>query len=291
MDEISGNLVVFGGGHGLAKVLAALAPLEQRLTAVVATTDNGGSTGRLRDEFGGIAWGDLRHCLESLVPADSVGRLLLNHRFQGSGTLAGHSLGNLMLLGLNELCVEPEDAIAVLAGMLGVQSHLLPMSAQTTELAAEDHTGQIIVGETQIDALSSPPKRLFLMPEVDTSPALLDTIEQADWLVLGPGSVLTSIMPALLIPAIRHAVNNSSAKLILIDNLQPEAGTLQHWQPHEIHRWMAEQIGRQPDAILHHGCQSQQGHHYFWPLSNQPKAGHEPMALRMALTQIVTDLC
>ena len=151
------RVVAIGGGHGMGRVLSSLSFLGQRLTGIVTTTDDGGSTGRLRKSQECIAWGDLRNCLNQLVTDPSIGSLLIEYRFAGKGELAGHNLGNLMLLALDNLCVRPLDAIKLISDMLKIESQLLPMSEFPTDLCAHMECGTQILGEVSIDQLATPP--------------------------------------------------------------------------------------------------------------------------------------
>lgn len=130
------RVVALGGGHGLGRVLSALSYLGTRLTGIVTTTDNGGSTGRIRKDEGGIAWGDMRNCINQLITEPSVASAMFEYRFSGTGELAGHNLGNLMLKALDNLSVRPLEAINLIRGLLRVNAHLIPMSEQAVDLMA-----------------------------------------------------------------------------------------------------------------------------------------------------------
>ncbi len=139
--------------------------------------------------------GDLRNCLNQLVTDPSIGSLLFEYRFAGRGELAGHNLGNLMLLALDNLCVRPLDAIKLISDMLKIESQLLPMSEFPTDLCAHTACGNQILGEVSIDQLDTPPLSLSLSPEVPATREAVQALAQADMIILGPGSFLTSIMP------------------------------------------------------------------------------------------------
>ncbi len=130
------NIVAIGGGHGLGRVLSTLSFLGDKLTGIVTTTDNGGSTGRLRKRSSSIAWGDVRNCLTQLVVEESVGSKLFDFRFQGPDELGGHNLGNLILYGLGEIQSKPLDSIKLIRRLLKVKTQLLPMSETPTDLLA-----------------------------------------------------------------------------------------------------------------------------------------------------------
>lgn len=245
------RVVAIGGGHGMGRVLSSLSFLGTRLTGIVTTTDDGGSTGRLRKSQECIAWGDLRNCLNQLVTEPSIGSQLFEYRFTGRGELAGHNLGNLMLLALDNLCVRPLDAIRLISDMLHIAPSLLPMSEHPTDLCAHTVCGDQILGEVSIDLLTTPPRALSLNPIVPATREAIDALSQADMIVLGPGSFLTSIMPPLLLSEIAEAIRSSGAIVVFISNLVAENGPAGKLTLSHQHRWLEERIGQgRIDAIL-----------------------------------------
>ena len=245
------RVVAIGGGHGMGRVLSSLSFLGTRLTGIVTTTDNGGSTGRLRKSQECIAWGDLRNCLNQLVTEPSIGSRLFEYRFTGRGELAGHNLGNLMLLALDNLCVRPLDAIRLISDMLNIEPSLLPMSEHPTDLCAHTVCGDQILGEVSIDQLTTPPRALSLNPVVPATREAIDALHQADIIILGPGSFLTSIMPPLLLNEVAEAIRGSGAIVVFISNLVAENGPAGKLTLSHQHRWLEERIGQgRIDAIL-----------------------------------------
>ena len=245
------RVVAIGGGHGMGRVLSSLSFLGTRLTGIVTTTDDGGSTGRLRKSQECIAWGDLRNCLNQLVTEPSIGSQLFEYRFTGRGELAGHNLGNLMLLALDNLCVRPLDAIRLISDMLHIAPSLLPMSEHPTDLCAHTVCGDQILGEVSIDLLTTPPRALSLNPIVPATREAIDALSQADMIILGPGSFLTSIMPPLLLSEIAEAIRGSGAIVVFISNLVAENGPAGKLTLSHQHRWLEERIGQgRIDAIL-----------------------------------------
>lgn len=216
------RVVALGGGHGLGRVMSALSALGSRLTGIVATTDNGGSTGRIRRAEGGIAWGDLRNCLNQLITEPSIASAMFEYRFAGNGELAGHNLGNLMLKALENLNVRPLEAINVLRNLLKVDAFLIPMSEQPADLVAVDHKGLLIYGETEIDQMRQPPQELMLSPAVDATREAIEVIGEADLILIGPGSFYTSLMPLLLIAELAQALRRTPATMVFIGNLGKE---------------------------------------------------------------------
>ncbi|MGO2465626.1 MAG: gluconeogenesis factor YvcK family protein, partial [Serratia proteamaculans] len=216
------RVVALGGGHGLGRVMSSLSSLGSRLTGIVTTTDNGGSTGRIRRSEGGIAWGDTRNCLNQLITEPSVASAMFEYRFSGNGELSGHNLGNLMLKALDHLSVRPLEAINLVRSLLKVDAALIPMSEQPVDLMAHDHEGNHVYGEVNVDQLTDMPQELMLSPHVHATREALDAIAQADVILIGPGSFLTSLMPLLLLDDLTQALRRSSANMIYIGNLGRE---------------------------------------------------------------------
>ncbi len=216
------RVVALGGGHGLGRVMSALSFLGSRLTGIVTTTDNGGSTGRIRRSEGGIAWGDTRNCLNQLITEPSVASAMFEYRFNGNGELAGHNLGNLMLKALDHLSVRPLEAINLIRNLLRVDALLIPMSEQPVDLLATDSEGNAIYGETAIDQMRFPPKELMLSPVATATHEAVTAIQNADLILIGPGSFYTSLMPVLLLPEIAQALRQTDARMIFIANLGKE---------------------------------------------------------------------
>jgi len=246
------RVVALGGGHGLGRVMSALSSLGSRLTGIVTTTDNGGSTGRIRRSEGGIAWGDTRNCLNQLITEPSVASAMFEYRFSGNGELSGHNLGNLMLKALDHLSVRPLEAINLVRSLLKVDAALIPMSEQPVDLMAHDYEGNHIYGEVNVDQLTDMPQELMLSPPVSATREALDAIAQADVILIGPGSFLTSLMPLLLLDDLTQALRRSSANMIYIGNLGRElsvaAAALSLKDKLVL---MEEKIGRQMiDAVI-----------------------------------------
>lgn len=216
------RVVALGGGHGLGRVMSALSPLGSRLTGIVTTTDNGGSTGRIRRSEGGIAWGDMRNCLNQLIAEPSVASAMFEYRFSGNGELAGHNLGNLMLKALDHLSVRPFEAINLIRNLLKVDAFLIPMSEQPVDLVAVDSEGNHVYGETAIDQMQQPPQELMLSPLVSATREAIEAVAEADLILIGPGSFYTSLMPVLLMPDMAQALRRTPATMVFIGNLGRE---------------------------------------------------------------------
>ncbi len=237
------RVVAIGGGHGLGRVLSSLSFLKENLTGIVATTDNGGSTGRIRHQHGGIAWGDLRNCLTQIIVKPTVASALFEYRFSGSGELSGHNLGNLILKALEDMKIRPLEALNLVRDLLHVKVGLMPMSESPVHLVSHIHDGTTVFGEVSIDASSEKPLALSLEPCVEATPEVLDVIKQAELIILGPGSFLTSIMPTLLLQEVAQMINESHAKVIFIDNIGKEKGVAGDFSLSERVTWIENQIG------------------------------------------------
>lgn len=230
------RVVALGGGHGLAASLQALRRVTDELTAVVGVADDGGSSGRLRSEFGVLPPGDLRMALAALCGDDSWGRTwerVVQHRFGGEGDLAGHSLGNLLITALWEQTGDAVTGLDWVGALLGANGRVLPCSTVPLTIVAEvlghdparpddvvEVRGQVEVATTPGDVLA-----IGLEPaEPPACPEALAAVREADAIVLGPGSWYTSVMPHLVIPELARAIAESPARRIVVLNLNPQVG-------------------------------------------------------------------
>ena len=249
------NVVAIGGGHGLGRVLSTFSFLGNQLNGIVATTDNGGSTGRLRKRSSSIAWGDLRNCLTQLVDQDSIGSQLFNFRFNGEDELGGHNLGNLILYSLGQIQTRPIDSINLVRRILRVKTPVLPMSETPTDLMAFYPEGRCRVGELSVDEMPIMPQSLMLAPLVKAVPACVEAIENADLIILGPGSFLTSIIPPLLVRDISNALRDRKGHCMFIENVVAEKSPSASISLDEKLDWIEENLGCLPiDSVI---CQDE----------------------------------
>lgn len=219
------KVVVIGGGTGLSVMLRGLKAKTYNLTAVVTVADDGGSTGRIRQDLDIIAPGDLRNCLVALADKEGLMEKLFAHRFGGSGNLTGHSFGNLFIAALIEVLGDVEEAMDATSKVLRVRGKVIPSSAEKLRLNAEMTDGRIVEGESQIPHAHGKIKRVFTTPEHPKAiQSAVDAIKEADAIVLGPGSLYTSIMPNLCVPDIVQAVRTSKAPKIYICNVMTQPG-------------------------------------------------------------------
>jgi uncharacterized cofD-like protein len=224
-------VTVIGGGSGLSALLAGLKAHTDRLTAVVAVTDEGGSSGRLRRAWGMPPPGDLRNCLVALADDGALLSRLFQYRFPRGASaargnsLAGHSFGNLFLAALTSVCGGFDEAIAAAGQVLAVRGRVLPVSLAQVRLYARLADGRRVVGETLISNSSSRIRRVGLLPaSPQPSPGVLEAIASADVVVLGPGSLYTSVIPPLLARGVAEALRRSRALKIYACNLMTQPG-------------------------------------------------------------------
>ena len=249
------NIVAIGGGHGLGRVLSTLSFMGHQLTGIVTTTDNGGSTGRLRKRSSTIAWGDLRNCLTQLVDENSIGSQLFNFRFEGEDELGGHNLGNLILYGLGKVQSSPMDSIKLVRRLLRVKTQVLPMSETPTDLMAFYPEGRCRLGELSVDEMPIMPKDLMLAPLVKSVQPCIDAINNADLIILGPGSFLTSVVPPLLVRDIAKALDKRKGHCVFIDNIVAENSPAAKLTLDEKLNWIEDNIGCLPiDSVI---CQDE----------------------------------
>lgn len=232
----SRRVVALGGGHGLSASLQALRRVTDSLTAVVGVADDGGSSGRLRQEFGVLPPGDLRMALAALCGDDSWGRTwerVIQHRFGGSGELAGHSVGNLLITALWEQTGDAVTGLDWVAALLGANGRVLPCSEVPLTIVAEvlghDPTrpDEVVEVRGQVEVATTPGDVLHIALDPPEPPACREAIaavREADAIVLGPGSWYTSVIPHLVIPALARAIAESPARRIVVLNLNPQVG-------------------------------------------------------------------
>jgi len=229
-DRRPPSVVALGGGHGLAVALRAIRRYAGSVTAVVSVADDGGSSGRLRRDLGVLPPGDLRRCLVALAADDTTWAPVLEHRFTG-GELDGHALGNLVLVGLTQTCESFPAALDEAGRLLGAVGRVLPATTEPVVLYAESRpepgssaaegsrrvAGQVAVANT------TGIRRVALEPAAPEAPsAVLEALAGADQVVLAPGSLYTSVLPPLLVPAIREAIAASAGRVVQVANLRPQ---------------------------------------------------------------------
>ena len=219
------NIVAIGGGTGLSTLLSGLKRYSSHITAVVTVADDGGSSGVLRRELGVLPPGDIRNCLAALSTEEPLLTRLFQYRFSAGGGLEGHSFGNLFLSALTAITGNLETAITASSRVLAVQGQVVPATNVDVRLWAELENGQRIEGESNIGHAPSPIVRLGCVPSRPPAlPRALDAIANADLIVLGPGSLYTSLLPNLLVPELVSAIQRSRAPRLYICNLMTQPG-------------------------------------------------------------------
>jgi len=225
------KIVVIGGGTGLSVLLRGLKTKTANISAIVTVADDGGSSGRLREDFGMVAPGDLRNCLVALSEREGLMEQLFRFRFGGEGELAGHSFGNLFLAALTQvLNVDIEQALEASSKILRVRGRVIPSSTQEIKLIAQMEDGSIVKGESQIPHSGKKIKRVYTEPlEPVPEGAALQAIDEADAIILGPGSLYTSVMPNLLISKLSEHIRASKAAKIYICNVMTQPGETENY--------------------------------------------------------------
>ncbi len=236
-------MVALGGGHGLAASLGALRRVTTALTAVVTVADNGGSSGRLRDELRVLPPGDLRQALAALCGDDEWGRTwaaVLQHRFTSSGALHDHAVGNLLIVALWELLGDAVGGLAWVARLLGAQGQVLPMSAVPLDITAsvrgcdpaDPQALTTVRGQVEAATAAGEVVEVALEPhDPPACPEALHAIRAADWVVLGPGSWFTSVIPHLLVPDLFTELHRTAARRLVVLNLTPQEGETAGFSP------------------------------------------------------------
>ena len=254
------NIVVVGGGTGNHTTLTGLRSLDCNLTAVVAMTDSGGSSGRLRDELGHLPPGDLRRCLMALAGDEASAPLmqrLFDYRFSTGDGLSGHNFGNLLLAALTEVTGDTVTAIEQAGRILGIKGTVLPVTLTKSTLCARMDDGSELVGESTIDSrrdnLDVGIDYIYLDPKAYSYPPVLDAIEQADAIVLGPGDIYTSVLPNLLVEDVAAAINASRAVKFHVCNLMTKPNESDGFRTSNFLALLTEYLGtREPlDFLLY----------------------------------------
>jgi uncharacterized cofD-like protein len=234
------RVVAIGGGHGLAATLRAVRRYTDQVTAVVSVADDGGSSGRLRQLLHIIPPGDLRKCLVAMAEPDSPLAAAFEYRFADE-ELAGHSLGNLILAGLMDGASNPIDALDEACRLLGVRGRILPATIEPVVLKADADCGQV-AGQVAVMATDNIRSVSLVPSDPKAPPPVIVALEEADQIILGPGSLFTSVLAAVAVPGIREAVNRSTATKVYVSNLRPQ-----------IPETEAFDVGMHIDALTAHG--------------------------------------
>jgi len=245
LDRLQVAVTALGGGHGLHASLSALRRLVDDLTAVVTVADNGGSSGRLRGEFGVLPPGDLRMALAALCDDSEWGRTweqVVQHRFAGEGPMKGHAVGNLLIVALWELLGDHVDALDWVGRLLGARGRVLPMAVTPMDVAAQvrglvpgdPRALTMVRGQAELAATTGEVATIALdPPDPQACPEAVDAVLTSEWVVLGPGSWFTSVIPHLLVPDLRKALVETEGRVLVVLNLEGQAGETPGYSPED----------------------------------------------------------
>ena len=238
------RVFAIGGGTGLSALLSGLKHLIDPpqpgdskpgdskeevyfadLAALVTVTDDGGSSGRLRDAFQMLPPGDIRNCLVALSEDESLLSSLFQHRFEGGGDLAGHNFGNLFLTALTAVTGDFSEAVRAASQVLAIRGRIFPSTNQSVSLIAELENGELVAGETNISRSTTPIRRISLDPSTCRPPEdALEAVSHADLVLIGPGSLYTSLVPNVLVPGVAEAIKSSGALVVYLSNVMTQPG-------------------------------------------------------------------
>ena len=283
------RVVAVGGGHGLAASLRALRTYAGDITAVVSVADDGGSTGRLRAAADRPAPGDLRKCLVALAEPESRLAAAMEHRFD-AGELEGHAFGNLMIVALDESGGDLVTALDEIGALLGAAGRVLPSTTHTVALHASVGSGQHVEGQVSVGTCGDIAS-VRLVPPAPAPPEALEAIAAADQIVLGPGSLYTSVLAAAAAEGITDAIAESSGSLVYVCNLRPQVPETRGYDV-AAHVAALERHGLRPDVVLYDpdaiGVAADVGNAVAVPLARPSGLAHDPELLGKALESLLT---
>ena len=223
--ERGSNVVTVGGGTGLSVLLHGLKKYSSNITAIVTVADDGGSSGRLRQEFNILPPGDIRNCLVALADAEPLMRKLFQFRFEEGEALKGHSFGNLFITAMSKVTGDFEQAIKESSKVLAIRGKVIPSTLSKIKLVAEHQDGNVTAGESKIGENRNPIKKVYLEPkDCEATEEALMAIREADVIILGPGSLYTSVIPNLLINGIYQEISRSKVLKTYICNVMTQPG-------------------------------------------------------------------
>ncbi len=254
------NIVTIGGGSGQFALLSGLRDMERiNISAVVSMMDSGGSTGRLRDELGTLPPGDILKCAVALSPHQTLARRILQKRFQAENRLKGHNAGNMLLTMLSQYTGSFGSGVAALCEILDTKGAILPVTMDQATLVAELTDGTRIFGEQAIDIPRGQQREkirdVFLVPhhagEIQVHPPVIEAISNADFILLGPGDLFTSIIPNLVVPGVAQALRQTKAKLYYLLNIMTKYGETHNFRAEDFVECLEEYTGRAVNAIVY----------------------------------------
>ena len=240
------KVVAIGGGTGLSNLLRGLKEFTSNITAIVTVADNGGSSGKLRDELDILPPGDIRNCLVALADQEPLMEDLFQYRFHKKGDLRGHSFGNLFIAAMTEVLGDFEEAVEESSKVLAIQGKVLPSTNQNVNLGAIYEDGTEILGESEIPNEQKSIKGVYLEPgSVQITARAQNALLEADYILVGPGSLYTSLLPNLLVKGMVDAIQNSKAKKIFITNVMTQPGETTGYSAYDHLKVVYDHIGKQ----------------------------------------------
>jgi len=254
------KIVTIGGGSGQFALLTGLREIDGLdITAVVAMVDSGGSTGRLRDELGALPPGDILKCILALSPHGDIARSILLKRFARDRRLQGHNAGNMLLTMLSRYTGSFPAGINALAEILDIRGTILPVTIDRATLVAELTDGSRIFGEAAIDIPSvsqrASIKNVYLVPHHNDSisvyPPVLNAIADSEYIIMGPGDLFTSILPNLIVPGVKEALQSTGAKILFVVNIMTKFGETHHFAARDFAARLEQAIGRKLDGFIY----------------------------------------
>lgn len=260
MNDNRQKVVTIGGGSGQFALLFGLRDIDGvDITAVVSMVDSGGSTGRLRDELGILPPGDVLKCVLALSPHRDMVRTILLKRFSGDGRLQGHNAGNMLLTMLAEYTGDFSTGVKALAEILDARGTILPVTVDKATLVAELNDGKRIYGQSAIDIPRDTQreriKDIYLVPHhhdsISVYPPVIEAITYADYIIIGPGDLYTSIVPNLIVPGVKEAFQESKAAVLYVINIMTKFGETHNFTGFDFVRKIEEYIGRDVDGIIY----------------------------------------
>lgn len=281
------HIVTIGGGTGHYTLLTGLRSLDARITAIVTMMDSGGSSGRLRDEYGMLPPGDFTRCLAALSSHPEALKELLGHRFR-SGSLGGHTMRNLIFTAVSEITGSVPATVERLHEIFAVENRVLPVTIDRVDLVMHLENDRVIRGEASIDTLSeildAPVLSVYLDPEAEAYPPALAALIEADLIVIGPGDLFTSLVPNLLVGGVREAIARSRAKVLYICNLMTKPNETPGYTVEDFVGTMAMYLGEaRLDAVLYNAEWGSARLDTYAREGSRPVAVGAPDALRRGL--------
>lgn len=244
------KVVVLGGGTGMSTLLKGLKLFPLDITAVVSVSDDGKSTGRLREEFNTIAVGDIRRVIVSLAETEPLIEKLMNYRFKTTSDLNGHTVGNLILTALANITGNMSDGIESLSNVFNLHGKVLPLTEDNVILAATMMDNKNIIGEHNITEYNGQIKKVYYKEKSTTNPLVLEAVRNADLIILSMGSLYTSVIPNLINSDIKKEIKNSKAKIMYICNMMTQPGETDNFKASDHIKALNKYLGKRKVDII-----------------------------------------